>query len=141
MKKSNQKISMEIDVTPEAAWKIIGAVTGVDKWLAPVTACRVEGNERFCSTEEGEFKEDILKVDHNSREFLYAIPVQHMIPVSNINGKMAVKNSTNSTAIVEWEWSFDVEDENEQIAKDAFSMIGNAGIKGIEELIKSEVPA
>ena len=79
MKESNHKISLTINTTPEAAWKIIGGVSGVDKWLGPITAGRVEGDKRYCATEEGEFSEDILKIDNENRVFKYAIPSQHMI--------------------------------------------------------------
>lgn len=135
MKKSNHKIALTIDASPEEAWNVIGAVKGVDQWLAPITACRVEGNKRYCTTEAGEFSEDILKVDHNNRVFQYAIPEQNMVPVENILGEMKVLQADNGNATIEWSWNFDVEDQNEAPAKEAFSMVGNMGLKGIEALI------
>ncbi len=141
MKKSNQKVSQEINVSPEEAWKIIGAVDGVDKWLGPITACRLEGNKRYCSTEEGEFSEDILSVDHENRIFKYAIPTQHMFPAKNIVGEMGVVTSDQGKAIVNWSWEFEVDEKDEQATKDGLAMVGNLGIKGIEELLKAEVKA
>lgn len=135
MKKSNHKIAATIDVTPNEAWQIIGAVDGVDKWLAPIQTCRVEGDKRFCSTEEGEFSEDILKVDHDSRVLEYHIPSQNMLPVENIQGRMQVTESAGK-ATVEWAWDFDVDEGNEASAKEMLSMVGNMGISGIESLIK-----
>ncbi|MBV6442617.1 MAG: SRPBCC family protein [Haliscomenobacteraceae bacterium CHB4] len=136
MKKSNQKISVTIDVSSEAAWGVIGAVDGVDKWLAPIQACRLEGNKRYCTTEGGEFSEDILKVDHENRVLSYGIPVQHMIPVKNILGYMQVHDSANGQATVEWSWDFDVEEAREAEAKETLAMVGNIGITGIEALLK-----
>ena len=138
MKKSNHKISITINTSTEAAWKVIGAVTGVDKWMAPITACRVEGDKRFCATEAGEFSEDILKIDHENRVFKYAIPEQNMVPVQNIVGEMAVLDASPGKATIEWSWDFDVEEVKEEEAKSAFTMAGNMGIKGIEELILAE---
>ena len=136
MKNSDFKIAVTIDVTPEEAWNVIGAVKGVDQWLAPITACRVEGNKRYCTTEAGEFSEDILNVDHDRKVFEYAIPSQNMIPVQNVEGKMQVLAAAEGQSTIEWSWVFEVEEENEVPAKQAFGMVGNMGNKGIESLIK-----
>lgn len=137
MKKSNHKIAVTIDVTPADAWQIIGAVSGVDRWLAPIQACRVEGDKRFCTTEDGEFSEDILRVDHQNRVLEYRIPSQNMMPIENIEGRMQVVEQEGK-ASVSWTWDFDVEEANEASAKEMLSMVGNMGITGIESLIKQE---
>ena len=136
MKRSEQKITEKINVSPEAAWEVIGAVTGVDNWLAPmINSCRVEGDKRFCGTEQGEFEEDILLVDHENHTFKYAIPKQHLMPVENIEGTMRVIGAENNQALVEWHWTFDVLEDNEIQAKEALASIGVQGIKGIENYI------
>lgn len=91
MKKSDQKVVLSLDTTPETAWEIIGAVSGVDQWMAPmITSCRIDGDKRYCGTEEGEFEEDIIRVDHENRIFKYGIPKQHLIPVENSLGSTKV---------------------------------------------------
>ncbi len=103
MKKSNEKVTVEVNASVEKVWKIIGAVDGVDKWFAPVIqSCRVEGNKRICGTEAGELIENIEKVDHASRIFQYAIPEQNMIPVKNIFGTMKVYDLGKGKSSVEW---------------------------------------
>ncbi|TNE65085.1 MAG: SRPBCC family protein [Bacteroidetes bacterium] len=137
MKKSIQTIAATINATPEDTWTIIGAVDGVDKWLAPITACRVDGDKRYCSTDEGSFEEDILQVSHENRLLRYAIPEQHMIPVQNILGQMNVLEAPGGKAIVTWTWEFDVEEDKEQEAKEMLAMVGNLGISGIESLLSA----
>ena len=138
MKRSEQKISEKINVSPEAAWEVIGAVNGVDNWLAPmITSCRVEGEKRICGTEEGEFEEDILLVDHENYVFKYAIPKQHLMPVENIEGTIRVLGSEDNQAVVEWHWTFDVLEDNEAQAKEMLAGIGAHGIKGIESYISA----
>lgn len=139
MKQSNHQVVATIDASAEAAWEVIGAVSGVDNWFAPITACRVEGNKRYCSTEEGEFSEDILQVDHQNKLLQYSIPVQHMLPVENIQGQMKVQEAEGGKASIEWTWDFEVEQEQEADAKEALSMMGNMGIKGIEAHIHATV--
>ena len=139
MKSSSFKISQTINVSPEEAWKVIGAVSGVDQWLAPITKCEVEGNRRTCTTAEGSFDEEIVQVNHEEMVLDYLIPKQHMIPVENIKGQMAVKDAEDGKTNITWMWEFDVEDANMETARGAFEMIGNMGIKGIESFITEEV--
>lgn len=139
MKKASFFVEKSINISPEAAWDIIGGVSGVDEWLGPITACRVEGNKRVCSTESGSFEENILKVDHERMEFHYEIPQQHMIPVQQVIGLMKVYKSAEGTARVFWSWDFEVADENEQVAKDTLAMLGQMGLEGIEQLALSKV--
>ena len=138
MKRSNFKISQTIDVTPDEAWEIIGAVSGVDQWLGPIISCTVEGNKRVCGTEEGSFEEEILNVDHENKTLDYLIPQQHMMPVENIKGQMKVVNM-GGQANITWKWEYDVLEENEETAKGALQMVGGMGIAGIETLIKERV--
>lgn len=138
MKKSNEKITVEINASAEKAWKVIGAVDGVDKWFAPILSCRVEGKKRICSTEAGEFTENIEKVDHQNRIFQYAIPEQNMIPVKNIFGTMKVNDLGNEKSSVEWSATFDVEENKEMEAKEMFKGAWTMGIQGIEKHINSK---
>ncbi len=138
MKNSNFEISQTIDVSPDEAWNVIGAVSGVDEWLAPITSCTVEGNKRTCGTAEGSFEEEILNVDHETKTLTYRIPSQHMIPVENIAGRMIVTSAEGGKATITWAWEFDVVDEKSEEAQGAFQMIGSMGISGIESLINKQ---
>lgn len=135
MKKSEQRVSLKINVSSEKVWEVIGAVKGVDKWLAPIEACRLDGDKRYCTAVGKEFAEDILKVDHDNRELHYAIPKQHLIPVQNIFGVMKVRDSENNKSVVDWQWTFDVEEDQETSAKEIFTGLGEMGIKGLEDYI------
>ena len=138
MKRSNQSVTTTIDITAAQAWAVIGAVKGVDQWLAPIQACRVEGDKRYCTTEQGEFSEDILEVNHEQQVFRYHIAEQNMMPISNINGRMQVRAGAENQAEVEWSWEFDVAEDQEAEAKEMLATVGNMGITGIETLVKTE---
>ena len=138
---SHHKVSLHIDVSPEAAWKIIGGVGGVNHWLAPITACRVEGSKRYCTADGKEFEEDILTVDHENWILRYSIPEQHILPVQDITGEMKVRKTGTGTTIVDWEWEFQVETAHENAAKEQLDMVGKMGIQGIESFIKSSAQA
>lgn len=143
MKRSEQTVELNINVAPEAAWNIISALTGVEKWLNPVIVnSRVEGDHRICSIDGGEFTEDIISVDHDNMLLQYGIPEQPMMPVENIIGSMKVIAKENNTATIRWHWAFEVaNNENEAQAKEMLAGVGTMGIKGIEKLVQNEVTA
>ncbi len=139
MKKSKKTVSKTISVSPEAAWHVIGAVGGVDKWFAPlIQTCKVEGNKRYCSTAGGLLEEDVLEVNHEDRIFRYGIPEQPIMPVENIFGTMKVLESENNQATIEWTAEFEVQSEKEAEAKQMFEEAYSMGIQGIENYILSQ---
>ena len=139
MKMSKKTVSKTISVSPEAAWQIIGAVSGVDKWFAPlIQTCKLEGNKRFCTTEGGLLEEDILEVNHEDRIFRYSIPKQPIIPVENIFGTMKVLEAENNQTTIEWTAEFKVQAEKEAEAQQMFEDAYGMGIQGIENYILSQ---
>jgi len=138
MNKSEQQVTMTIDVTPEQAWEIIGSGKDVDKWFSEmIKSCKLDGTTRICGLEQGELIEEILKIDHENKEFKYAFIKQNMIPnIHNIVGNTKIMADGNGKAVINWRWTFDSENpESESLAKEAFKGAGNMGIKGIEKFI------
>ena len=118
MKKSSQSVTKTISVSPDAAWKVIGGVGDVDKWLAPlVQTCRVEGNKRYLTTEGGLLVEHILEVNNSIRVLRYGIPKQPLIPVDNILGWIKVLDAGKQQSTIEWSAEFDVLPEKETEAR------------------------
>lgn len=137
MKQASHKVQVTINAHPEAVWKLISSAKDVDKWLAPITSCRVEGNKRYCTTANGGFEEDILDVDHDTWTFSYAIHEQNMLPVSHIKGAMHVKSIRPEITIVTWSWVYQVAEADEIGAKEGLTTVGTMGIKGIESLVNN----
>jgi Polyketide cyclase / dehydrase and lipid transport len=138
MKKSKQAVTKTISVPPDAAWKVIGGVGDVDKWLAPlIQKCRVEGNKRYLTTEGGSLEEDILEVNHSNRVLRYGIPKQPIIPVENIFGTVKVLDAGEQHSTIEWSAEFDVLPEKEAEAKAVLQQLYTMGIQGIENYINS----
>jgi len=116
--KVEKTVRKTISVSPEAAWNVIGAVGGVDKWFAPlIPSCRVEGDKRYCATEGGLLEENVLEVNHKDRIFRYGIPKQPILPVENNFGTMKVLESDGQKTTIEWTAEFDVLPEKENEAK------------------------
>lgn len=140
MKKSEEKITVALNASTNNVWKVIGAVSGVDKWFPSIIqSCKVEDGQRFCKTSDGkDLIENILEVNHETKTFRFAIPTQDMLPVSNIVEKMKVSDGENGKALVEWSGTWDVLPENENMAKEAFRNLWQLGLKELESYVQSK---
>lgn len=135
---SSHSVSFAVNAQPEKVWQVIRSGGNVDKWLAPViTSCRIEGGKRICGTESGEFTENLLGVDDSQRVFRYEIPQQHLLPVENIRGSMKVSTMTNGQAEVTWTWIYDVEEADEENAREALSGMAPLAQSGLETHVNS----
>lgn len=137
MKNFSEKIVLDMDVTPEQVWEVIGKVGGVNQWFSSlIKTCKVENGKRFCETHDGsKLNEDIIKVDGDTRTFVYGIPSQEMLPVENIVGTMQVNEGAKNKASVEWSATFDSTEENAPIAQEAFRNLWTMGLKDMETFI------
>lgn len=130
--KKTIETSHTLKAKPEKVWETIRKTSGVNEWLPIVTACSLEGNKRVCTTEQGELKETILKIDHENRIFKYAIDKQPLLPVQNVIGTMKVVTKNEGTQLI-WNMDFDIEDENQlPMVKEAVEGLYSSGANGLE---------
>ncbi|AUP79876.1 SRPBCC family protein [Flavivirga eckloniae] len=141
MKTIKEKISKELDASPDKVWEVISAVGGVDKWFGSmIKSCKVENGKRFCQTADGiDLVEDILEVNHETKTFRFAIPKQDMLPVEDIVEIMVVRDADNGRATVDWSGSFKATEENGKIAKEAFKNLWTMGLEEMENYIQQNL--
>ena len=94
-----------------AVWDHLRTGEGVDKWFAPITACRVEGNRRYCEAGDARLEETIEESDDATMTFRYSIQQQDMMPVSDIAGTMRVEAVDADNCLLHWDVTFDVASE------------------------------
>lgn len=137
MKSSEQQVTVTINVCPNEAWEIISSINNVDKWFPEmIKSCKVEGNTRICGTEQGDIIEEVLKIDHENKEFKYAIIEQNLIPnIHNVIGNAKVMSDDGKT-VINWRWTFNVDNaESENQAKEIFADAGSMSLKALENYI------
>lgn len=140
MKQVKEKISQQIDATPEQAWEIIGSVDGVDKWFASlIKTCTYEDGKRSCETVDGlQLEEQVLEINHETKTFRFAIPQQEILPVENIIETMIVSEGTDGKAMIEWSATFEATEENAVIGQEAFRNLWTMGLNEMEAFIHSK---
>ena len=122
----------------EKIWENLKTGEEVNTWLPIITSCRVEGNQRFCTTESGNLDETILQSDDATKTFQYAIEKQSLFPITNIVGTMSLKSINESFTDLHWDLDFELEDESlfPQI-KEGIEGLYKMGAIGLEELTES----
>ncbi len=125
-----------INAPIDKVWANISKATGVNEWLPVITACKLDGDKRICTTEQGDMNETILKVDNDNKLFQYAINSQPLLPIGNIIGTMQVFELGGITQL-NWELNFTIQDETMlQMVKQAIEGMYAAGANGLENISK-----
>jgi uncharacterized protein YndB with AHSA1/START domain len=123
-----------INAPIEKVWANISKASGVNEWLPVITACRLDGNKRVCSTEQGDMNETILKIDNEQKIFQYAIDEQPLLPIADIIGTMQVLAQDNNTKL-NWNLEFTLQDETMyEMVKQAVEGMYAAGANGLEKI-------
>lgn len=137
MQTFKEKISRQLNASPEKVWEVIGAIDGVDKWFSSmITSCEVKDGKRHCLTVEGiPLVEDIIEVNHETKTFQFGIPSQDMLPATEIIETMTVLDDGKGNAIVEWSGEFKASPENGATVQEAFRNLWNMGLEEMEKFI------
>ena len=108
-----KRIETTHDIAAPAAsgWAHIRTGEAVDAWLPPITACRVEGNRRYCEAGAARLSETIESSDDDTMTFRYSIQEQNLLPVSDIAGTMRVEAIDTDRSRLHWDADFEVADE------------------------------
>ena len=67
-------LTIDVDVTPDAAWSVVGDVTAVPRWFTKYVECEIAGEIRTLRSAEGaELVERLLERDDGARTYAYTV--------------------------------------------------------------------
>lgn len=123
-----------------AVWPHLRSGDGVDKWFAPITSCRVEGNRRYCEAGDAYLKETILETNDDTMTFRYRIDEQTMMPVTGIVGGMRLESTGPESCVLHWDVNF-VPNEGVPVdmLREQTTELYAIGAKGLEETVLASV--
>ena len=127
------KVTETIDADAQAVWDTIAKGDGVHHWFTGViTACRVDGTDRYCTMADGsDLEERILDVDQENRRFTYAID-KHPLPATDVVSTIIV-GATDSGAEVTWACSYEADTAAAQQVGEMLMGIYKQGIEGLAQ--------
>lgn len=95
---------IEVAADPDAAWRVLGDLSAVDRWIPGITKVEMDGMTRVCTFADGHAQnEAILDYSPDTRSYRYTI--DGGLPVADNRGRFAVEPAGNGARIV-WESSF-----------------------------------
>jgi carbon monoxide dehydrogenase subunit G len=99
---------IEVAVDPDTAWRVLGDLGAVDRWIPGITKVEMDGVTRVCTFADGHTQnEAILDYSPDTRSYRYTI--DGGLPVADNRGRFAIEPAGNGARIV-WESSFTVLD-------------------------------
>jgi carbon monoxide dehydrogenase subunit G len=98
--------TIRVDAPPDDAWRVVGDLTGVDRWIPGVVSATVEGRRRLCETADGDqIVERITSYSDDDRSYGYA-HIQQPLPIENSRGTLSVEPAGDGS-LIRWEAELD----------------------------------
>jgi hypothetical protein len=102
-----------IHVPGAKAWAAIRAIGGLERWFSAIATCRVDDEgagaiRTLGLADGGEIEDRIVEIDDSARRFRYQ-RFRHPFPVASYQGKVVVREITDSDCEVTWSVEIDVE--------------------------------
>lgn len=99
---------IDIDAPADEVWALIGDFGGLDKWMAGVDGCEVDGDVRTVSTMGMEIKELLVAHSDDDRAVTYSII--EGAPCEAHSATVTVAPTGESSSHVTWEVSVEPDD-------------------------------
>jgi len=135
------RVVQKIKMKPQAAWKIISAVGGVQNWMPMIKDCRLEGRGagayRICTTANGVIKEVIDKIEHQERLFEYSIIEQSVMPFLNFKGTIRVVDMNGEFTEIQWKGVYNISECFEKQMKVQLQEMFEQAIQGLQRFSRT----
>lgn len=100
--------TIDIAAPPEEVWALVGDFGGLDRWMAGVDACDLEGDVRTVHTMGMAIEEQLVAHDDGDRSITYAIVAG--APCEAHSATVHVTDGPDGGAHVTWEVSVEPDD-------------------------------
>lgn len=100
--------TIEVAADPDAAWRVLGDLAAVDRWIPGITKVQLDGMTRVCTFADGHTQHEAI-LDYSPAARSYRYTIDGGLPVADNRGRLVVELAGNGARIV-WESSFVVLD-------------------------------
>jgi carbon monoxide dehydrogenase subunit G len=95
---------IDVAADPDTAWRVLGDLGAVDRWIPGITKVELDGMTRVCTFADGHTQHEAI-LDYSPATRSYRYTIDGGLPVADNRGRFAVEPTGNGTRIV-WESSF-----------------------------------
>jgi carbon monoxide dehydrogenase subunit G len=96
--------TIDVAADPDVAWRVLGDLTAVDRWIPGITNVEMNDMTRVCTFADGHTQHEAI-LDYSPATRSYCYTIDGGLPVTNNRGRFAVEPTPRGARIV-WESSF-----------------------------------
>jgi carbon monoxide dehydrogenase subunit G len=96
--------TIDVAADPDTAWRVLGDLAAVDRWIPGITKVEMNGMTRVCSFADGHTQREAI-LDYSPATRSYRYTIDGGLPVSDNRGRFTVEPADSGVRIV-WESSF-----------------------------------
>ncbi len=131
------KRTLDLSVAPERAWRVVGDLGAVDRWIPGCTRAEVDGEDRrVCTFADGHVQhERILEYSGERRSYRYVI--ESGAPMKSARGRFAVEPRGTGSAVV-WESEIEAADPSgEAQLREMWEGVSRAVLESLRRTIEA----
>lgn len=106
---TNLNYNFKINASAGAVWEIVGDLKGCDKWIPGITSAVMDGNNRTCTTADGNVIKEVITEHSDEKRFYSYTQSQVPMPVKDSKGTFQVIPDGEGSKII-WNVEFQLLD-------------------------------
>jgi carbon monoxide dehydrogenase subunit G len=100
--------TISVAAAPDTAWRVLGDLGAVDRWIPGITKVELDGMTRVCTFADGHTQHEAI-LDYSPATRSYRYTIDGGLPVADNHGRFVIQPAGSGARIV-WESSFVVLD-------------------------------
>ncbi|QGZ93777.1 SRPBCC family protein [Terricaulis silvestris] len=133
------RVVAELDYPLEAVWRVVSAFGGVERWIAGVDSCAVEGSGvgavRVVGLAGRTVGERLDRLDQAEHTIVYSVLPPHAMPAENVRGTIQLRAVSPGTTAVTWRSDATRIDGNPAALSARIEAFYRASIEGLRRLL------
>lgn len=112
--------ALVLPVPPKQAWKVVGDLAGVTRWIPGCTKAELDGaGRRICTFADGHVQHERI-LDHSDERRSYRYVIESGVPFRNARGRFTVVPRGAGSAVL-WDSEFDADAASEAGLRDMWN--------------------
>lgn len=132
-------VSAELDYPLEAVWRVVSVFGGVERWIAGVDTCAVQGSGvgavRIVGLSGRTVRERLEHLDPAEHVIIYSVLPPHAMPAENVRGMIQLRAVSPGTTAITWRSDATRIDGDPAVLTARIGAFYRASIEGLRRLL------
>jgi uncharacterized protein YndB with AHSA1/START domain len=104
--------SIRVNALPDKVWQVLGDPLATPQWIPGLTEAKMEGNNRVCTTMDGQEIQEEVTYSAETKSFQY-VQIKVPLPIRDSHGAMRLQQDADGCLVL-WDAEFDVPDSTQE---------------------------